>query len=625
MTDWLLGTTLAGSIASLVLIVLRSRLAKLLGGRRYYALWLMVLLLYLIPLQLDIQAFSPQREVYVEQTGGYPAVTPETTGSSGNMEAAASSTLVAENRIPADHFSLSADQWLLIIWATGAALMLGRYFLGYVRFKQTVTQTVVHSSLKGHIPVVVSSHIHSPMLIGFRKPRIVMPDKIVGSSAYQLALEHERIHHQQKDAWIKLLAVVVNSVHWYNPLSYLALSYAAEACEYAVDEQITRQMKPEDKKRYSEMILYYASQRVYAMNNSLAQPKKQLYRRFSLIMTKDKNSPKSAVAGVMLAVILAVVSVFASSAVFAEPPKALKLYAGAMRTYYDPTKPLEENVQHTLGHYFANKMRVTEGPVYIDANGLKIDYYNRTQPYYRITKKWQDNNVDIADSAALTLSVKGRELKVAFAGKAAAYKNDEIIKEMIVNQITFELANDNHAFIDELLQRGVYVIDEVVAAKDFAFQVRTASNNEIITSNPKNFGYVGWKPLTDYDAKSETSKLFSGMVTLPAIGNTSDGTEGKVIGKALVLKSGKTLTIDVKETTDLTPTVSLSIVDQTTGELVYWEPAAPSGWRYIYTPSKPYVGHSFKVIASASGEQQDQVSMEIFTYKIGEWETSVTR
>ena len=36
------------------------------------------------------------------------------------------------------------------------------------------------------------------------------------------------------------------------------------------------------------------------------------------------------------------------------------------------------------------RVRVT-GPTYIDANGRKIDYYNRTDPYYGIEWGWEEN------------------------------------------------------------------------------------------------------------------------------------------------------------------------------------------------------------------------------------------
>ncbi|BFH65371.1 hypothetical protein PAJ34TS1_59630 [Paenibacillus azoreducens] len=461
--------------------------------------------------------------------------------------------------------------------------------------------------------MVVSDDVHSPMLIGFIKPTIVMPNANINEEDYQLALQHEWIHYKQRDVWIKLMAVLVNCLHWFNPVSYLALANISEACEYAVDEQITKGLKTAEKKRYSEMILHFASNSP-VLNSNLALPKKQLYRRFSLIMKRNTGSGKK-VLGIFLVVLITTVSVFSSSVVFAEKSKPLTEYSGGIKTYYDAFETLEENVQLMLGK---KSIHITED-LYIDADGRKIDYFNRTEPYYQIVQHWQEKE-SAANMLNKTMSIKGQTVTIAFSERAKDYIDDKVIQQMIVNQITFNLdyhdpkyKYNHQAFFNELMKRGVYVIDEVITPKQFTYRLSQNTSGAI----------VGHKMYTSHDKKIKITDIFDGKAKLPKTNENGEINQGVQLGAAFVIKSGETLAIDIKELTDKMPTINLAIIDETTGKIVDPIFNASSTWsRHIYTPGKNEVNHSFKVVAS--GEEQDHAVLEIYTYKTGKEEVTIT-
>ncbi|MBP1993165.1 M56 family metallopeptidase [Paenibacillus eucommiae] len=625
MIKWLLMTSLAGSIASLCLIFLKTRLSAKYGGRWYYYVCLSSLLLFIVPLSLNVPALYPQSlfpETVTASFNGNPAAAAETTTSeqASSVQALEQPAPSVEGASKGNFPVLPASVWIIGIWISGFAIALFYYFFSYFRFKRKALQGILIDKAGG-LNVLASDYVHSPMLIGFIKPQIVFPQTNISAMEYQLALTHELIHHKQKDAWLKLFAVIVNCLHWFNPVSYLALANISEACEYAVDETVSKTMKPMDKKHYSEMILHFAAQASPAFNSGLAQPKKQLYRRFKLIM--NRNTGKSpALSGILFATMIAAVSLFSSSVVFAKAPQPITEYSGGIRTYYDLNANLEKNIKNTLG-ISKDSVRVFWGELYIDKDGLKIDYFNRTEPYYKVAIQWMDkNSPDIAGMTQKTFFVENRTITVAFADKAAAYKDDKVIKNMITRQIAFELNNynkdqkykyDHAAFTNELIQRGAYVFNEILAPEQFAFELSITKNEEI----------VGYKPITAYDKKSKLTDIFNKSVKLPksVYSESADGSQGLQIGKTFVMKSGETLALDIKETTDKSPTVSLAILDETTGAVAYWYPAASSGMRYMFTPGKNTANHSFKIVAS--GEEEDAAKIEVFTYKSGEEETKV--
>lgn len=613
MIKWLLMTTLAGSIASLCLILLKTKLAAKCGGRWYYYVSLSVLLLFLVPLQFNVPALYPQS--FIQESGaasfnGSTAAAAETKVQELAVSSAEGLATPGAVHSPAG----SAEAWIIGIWVIGFVVMLSFYFLGYFRFKSKALQGMRIDYAEG-LNVMASQHVHSPMLIGFFKPQIVFPLKHMSMEDYQLALKHELIHHKQKDAWLKLIAVIVNCLHWFNPISYLALANISEACEYSVDEALSKSMNSTDRKRYSEMILHFASQSSPAFNSGLAQPKKQLYRRFKLILSRSTGRGQTLV-GIVTAVMIAAVALFSSSLVFAKAPQPITEYSGGIKTYYNTDKTLEENVQSALGNA---SVGVYPAGLYIDENGLKVDSFNTTDPYYKVGIQWKDKtDSGVAALTQTTLSIQNRTVTVAFGEKAAAYKNDSVIKKMITNQIEFELeyenkrfAYDHAAFIDELIQRGVYVINEILPPEQFTF----------LLSNMQNGDITGHKLLTAYDKKAKITDVFNGSAKLPrsVLDRMTDGSEGVQLGKVFVIKSGETLAMDVKETTDRSPTISLAVIDEATGRVAYWNPLAQSGTRSIFVPGESSANRSYKIVASGEGE--DKAKVEIFTYKSGEEET----
>lgn len=605
MINWLVTTSVTGSLVVLFLILFKKILVRRLGGNGYYLVCALTLMLFVLPVRVAVPADISNNMFHSVQV----------TNERVDKEQIAFKTIAvgyaqAPEQVEASSFvsrslsMLSVVNCITVVWICGFIIMLSRYLVSYVRFKYKVIDQNPIGKVE-HLDVVMSDHVHSPMLIGFFKPTIVIPDKEIDEEDYRLAILHELNHYKQGDVWIKLFAVVINSLHWFNPVTYMAIANLSEACEYSCDEKITRHMKMNEKKKYSEMILAFASRATPILSSNLAKNKKQIYRRFELIM--GTYSRKGKYLGASLVFVMIFASIFTTSLVFAEAQRPLAENAGALKTYFNSAKTLEQNVRNTLGIQKATdkvQIRVTEAPFCIDDDGLKVDLYNRTEPYYMISREWKQKSTAMEQK---TLSIEGKVVTVAFTQKAASYKDDLVIERMIRNQITFELGYqskkkdyDHPAFVNELIKQGMIVIQEVTEPKDFQFEVWTKKNGD----------QLGKKPLTRYDKRDKIADIFNQKVEL---NRNVNGSQGKQLGNSFVIKSGETLVIDVKGVTDKMPTINWAIGNVTTGEMVDQMPSVSGGTRYIYTPGNLSMNNTFKVVMS--GEASDSADIEIFTYK----------
>ena len=178
---------------------------------------------------------------------------------------------------------------LIAAWLLGFIVSMCRYFISYFRFKKKICGFDTHEVIDG-VEVIKSPIISSPLVFGFFKPTLAIPEIEMNEDDYNLAIKHEMVHYKHHDSWFKLFVVIVNSICWFNPITYFMVNLIGEACEYACDEQVTKEMDMTDKKQYSTMILSMVCQSSPALSSNMVKNKKQLKRRFEMIMKKKRFS-----------------------------------------------------------------------------------------------------------------------------------------------------------------------------------------------------------------------------------------------------------------------------------------------------------------------------------------------
>ena len=157
---------------------------------------------------------------------------------------------------------------LSIIWLCGTAASLLIVIASYIVYilkkrknaiameeNAVLNEAKKELGIRRNIKVRMSSDVGSPMLVGVFFPVVYMPCKEISPEMMRLVFLHELTHYKRKDLIIKWFAMFVNSVHWFNPLSYLLSSKLSESCEISCDMEVTKNMSEEEQKLYMKTIL----------------------------------------------------------------------------------------------------------------------------------------------------------------------------------------------------------------------------------------------------------------------------------------------------------------------------------------------------------------------------------
>ncbi len=150
-------------------------------------------------------------------------------------------------------------------------------------------QAAADLQLKAVPHVAVSPAVLGPMLMGFVKPVILLPQRFYGQQELALILRHELVHYKFHDLWYKLLLLMANAVHWFNPLVWLMVRQANRDAEQVCDEQVVRNQDLNYRKAYSMTILNdMANQRGIALSTYLSKQAQNSKKRFAAILYPQK-------------------------------------------------------------------------------------------------------------------------------------------------------------------------------------------------------------------------------------------------------------------------------------------------------------------------------------------------
>lgn len=301
MLEAVILSTLTGSVICLALLIFKNKILSLLGGRALYYISLSAMLLFVLPLNIGYMSFTKIQAKQMLNVSEFEAAAPAVENTDSKQESSqASQAELQKNVLPRTtnmvrrSTPVTMQEILLAIWLLGFVASACRYFISYFRFKRKICSFEIYENIDG-VEVIKSPLVSSPLVFGFFKPTLAIPEIEMNEDDYSLAVKHEMVHYKRHDSWFKLFAVAVNSVCWFNPITYFMLNLIGEACEYACDEQVVKEMNAAERRQYSEMILSMVCQTSPALSSNMVRSKKQLKRRFERIMKKESFSMLRAV------------------------------------------------------------------------------------------------------------------------------------------------------------------------------------------------------------------------------------------------------------------------------------------------------------------------------------------
>ena len=148
--------------------------------------------------------------------------------------------------------------WTLVvsaIWLVGIAAMLLYAVISYARVHRSVAERIPY---EGNI--FLCDHVKSPFILGLVRPKIYLPSSM-DTTAMEPVIAHEKAHLARRDHWWKPLGFLILTVHWFNPLCWIAYVLLCRDIELACDEKVIRQMDLNGKKQYSTALLEFSTGR----------------------------------------------------------------------------------------------------------------------------------------------------------------------------------------------------------------------------------------------------------------------------------------------------------------------------------------------------------------------------
>lgn len=184
------------------------------------------------------------------------------------------------------------------IWLLGICLLAAATGISYLRLRLRVRGAIVRPD-----GCRESDKLDTACVLGFFVPRIYLPQGL-DPQQRQLILSHERAHIARGDHLLKVLGFCVLTLHWFNPLIWLAYPLFCQDIEFACDERVVRGMDLNRRKAYSTALVTCSVRRAssYAVHFAESGVKDRVLRVLRYRKPTLTKQMVCAVAAVFLAV-----------------------------------------------------------------------------------------------------------------------------------------------------------------------------------------------------------------------------------------------------------------------------------------------------------------------------------
>ena len=238
------------SAAYLVPVVLVLRLVLKKAPRwTMCLLWGLVALRLVMPFSLESDvSLHPGREPVTELQNQFAGDTARPETPPVEMPPAELPEAPALPSEPAEK-ELDLMEILAWVWLAGACAMAFYGVVSYVRLKLKV-----RPALQVEKRVFICDGIGYPFLLGVLRPKVYLPSDLE-EPHLSYVLAHEKAHVKRGDHLWKPLGFALLTLHWFNPLLWVAYLLLCRDIESACDEKVVRDMDNTQKDGYSRALL----------------------------------------------------------------------------------------------------------------------------------------------------------------------------------------------------------------------------------------------------------------------------------------------------------------------------------------------------------------------------------
>jgi beta-lactamase regulating signal transducer with metallopeptidase domain/Tol biopolymer transport system component len=334
--DWLLQTTLSGSVIIGLILVAQKVLGGKLGPRWSHALWLVLLIRLVLPgtftSQINLLNLVPSFDRQIEQQQLSDTVKEQE--ASQTSQISDNSLAIPDQRQESDvgrqeqttpkpgllsNLQNKAKLWLVsfrrvlpFIWVAGAMvigvyLLMSNFFLWRIvkRERPLLDQKTLElfeeckerMGVQTIVGLIPSAQIKSPALFGFIRPRLLLPMEMLEEASQEemrYIFLHELAHLKRRDIYLGWLTSFLQILHWFNPLVWVAFYRMRADRELSCDAFVLSRTGKEKSKEYGQAIVgllsRFSHSRPLPAMAGILENKTQLKRRITMIAQFKKNS-----------------------------------------------------------------------------------------------------------------------------------------------------------------------------------------------------------------------------------------------------------------------------------------------------------------------------------------------
>lgn len=270
---------LTSSVLILALLALRQLFRRTVSRRMQYALWALVLVRLLVPVNVGtlahnvlsaaepVQAAVEKRLetpiLYTQDdTERRPAQLLPGKESQGEPLSPPSG---AAHSAPADEYytvtptyrTVTLSEALTYVWYAGMVGVGAWFLFTNLRFARALRKARTPYRVEGcRYPVYLVSALPSPCLFGVLRPAVYLNEKALQNpDALRFVIAHEQTHARHLDPLWSLLRGVCLTVYWFDPLVWLAAVLSREDGELACDEGTLRALGADERAAYGKTLL----------------------------------------------------------------------------------------------------------------------------------------------------------------------------------------------------------------------------------------------------------------------------------------------------------------------------------------------------------------------------------
>ncbi|WP_054136431.1 M56 family metallopeptidase [Blastomonas sp. AAP25] len=294
--QWLVETLIVTAALMALVLVLRRPVARHFGAEIAYLLWAIPLArLFMPPVVQTIEV--PVSAPSAQDVPGTAAMAMPVADIASPVDAMPEPAFANGLLVDADWFAIGVT-----IWLCGAAIFLIAQLSAYLQNRRELLEDAVEVSRMDDIRVIEIAGIAGPFAFGLWRRYIALP--IGFTQAYnpmerELALAHERSHHRAGDLWANFAALAMLSLHWFNPVAWMAWRAFRFDQEAACDARVLRRRSSAERTAYARAIAKAATGHTLAFASPL-NPKEKIVERLKIMKQQDTSRTRKWLGGTLI-------------------------------------------------------------------------------------------------------------------------------------------------------------------------------------------------------------------------------------------------------------------------------------------------------------------------------------